>query len=309
MALIVSLRALGLGDLLAGVPALRALRAAFPDDDHVLAAPAALAPLGRLTGALDAVVAVGPLAPLPTGLHRSDLVVNLHGRGPQSHRVALAARPRRLIAFRHPAVPETAGAPRWREHEHERERWCRLLRESAIPADPEDLRLPVPAVEPHPEAVGATIVHPGAAAPSRRWPAERFAALARAERRRGREVVVTGSAAERPLAEWVARLAGLPERQVLAGSCDLLGLAADVAAAARVVSGDTGIAHLAVAFGVPSLTLFGPVDPAEWGPPPGPRHHVLWSGAGDGDPHGAELDAGLYAIEAGEALRELARVS
>ena len=44
-------------------------------------------------------------------------------------------------------------------------------------------------------ARGATVVHPGAASPARRWPPERWAAVARAERRAGRRVVVTGAAA------------------------------------------------------------------------------------------------------------------
>ncbi|HEY8581694.1 MAG TPA: glycosyltransferase family 9 protein [Capillimicrobium sp.] len=308
--MVVTLRALGLGDLLAAVPALRAVRAAYPGERHVLAAPAALEPLALLSGAVDAVADTAPLAALDDALRGAGALVNLHGRGPQSHRVALAAEPARLIAFAHPEVPETDGAPAWRADEHERERWCRLLRESGIPADAGDLRLEAPAAPPPPPAVGATVIHPGAAAPSRRWPAERFAAVARAERAAGRPVVVTGSAAEAPLARAVAEQAGLPGEAVLAGATDLLGLAATVAAAGRVVSGDTGVAHLAVAFGTPSLTLFGPVPPDEWGPPrtPDGRHRVLWRGR-RGDPHAERVDPGLYAIEVPEALEELSRAS
>jgi len=235
------------------------------------------------------------------------VLVNLHGRGPQSHAIALAAAPQRLIAFAHPDVPVTRAGPRWRAQEHERARWCRMLAESGIPADPADLRVRPPAIAPPRGLTGVTVVHPGAASPARRWPPERFAAVARAERAEGRRVVITGGPAEAPLARHVAELAGVGDRDVLAGRTSLIELAAVVAGAGRVVCGDTGVAHLATAFGTPSLTLFGPVAPAEWGPPRDARHRLLWRGR-RGDPHATRLDPGLAAISSAEALAELARL-
>lgn len=304
--LLVVLRALGLGDLLTAVPALRGLARAFPDHRRVLAAPRALEPLARLTGAVDAVADTAPLAPLDRALTGAEVAVNLHGRGPQSHAVVLDARPRRLVAFAHPAVPESAGGPAWRSGEHEVARWCRLLEELGVAAEPGDLDLPPPP-EPVPvEARGATVVHPGAGSASRRWPVERFAEVARSEARDGRRIAITGGADEAALARAVAEQAGLPQGVVLAGRTGVVELAALVAAAERVVCGDTGIAHLATALRTPSVVLFGPTSPAEWGPPPDrPWHRALWAGR-PGDPHGATPDPGLLRIEVADVLAALA---
>lgn len=302
---LLALRALGLGDLLTAVPALRALAATFPDHRLELAAPAGLAALVEFAGGRWAVVDTGPLAPIDAALPAPDVAVNLHGRGPQSHRVLLAARPQRLIAFEHPDVLESRGGPVWRAGEHEVLRWCRMLAESGVPADPEALDLEPPAEDPPRGARGATLVHPGAASGARRWPAERFAAVARTEVAVGRPVAVTGSHAERALAGLVVELAGLPASANLAGSTDLRGLAAAVAAADRVLCGDTGVAHLATALGTPSVVLFGPTSPEEWGPPPSRSiHRSLWHGR-RGDPHAAEPDAGLLAIGVGEVVAAL----
>ena len=248
-------------------------------------------------------VPCGELEPLPERLSGAELAVNLHGRGPQSHRLLLAAEPRRRMWFEHPEVPESQGAPRWRPGEHEPARWCRLVEESGVPADPSRLELRRPR---HAGGGDTTLIHPGAASAARRWPAERFAAVARDEREAGRRVVVTGGRGEEDLAARVGDLAGLPRSCVLAGRTDLSALARRVAAAGRVVCGDTGIAHLAVAMGTPSLALFGPTDPAEWGPPPaGEAHRVIWKGH-TGDPHAHEPDPGLLAIGVDEVLDGLA---
>jgi ADP-heptose:LPS heptosyltransferase len=65
------------------------------------------------------------------------------------------------------------------------------------------------------------------------------------------------------------------------------------------------VAHLATALGTPSLVLFGPTDPAEWGPPPErARHQVLWAGR-RGDPHGLRPDPGLLEIAPEDVLEAL----
>lgn len=358
---LVVLRALGLGDLLTAVPALRALRRHHPGHRIQLAAPAALTPLAALTGAVDETVDTAPLAPLAPWLHGADVAVNLHGRGPQSHAVLRAAGPRRLVAFADPAGPEvgaaeragraatgpadpaptgpadrppdgptgrgaadaprgsatvrgprSVAAPQWRADEHEVVRWCRMLEAHGIPADPHDLLLSRPDAATPEDARGAVLLHPGAASGSRRWPVERFAAVARTLAGEGERVLVTGGRDEVALADAVVREAGLPPGASLAGRTDLPGLLALVADAACVVCGDTGVAHVATAMGTPSVLLFGPTPPDHWGPlvgrgADGPRHAVLWAG-GAGDPHADAPDPGLLRIAPDEVLREVAAV-
>ncbi|WKN46749.1 glycosyltransferase family 9 protein [Nocardioides sp. Arc9.136] len=292
------LRAIGLGDHLAGVPALKALRRALPDHELVLAAPAPLAPLVALVPAVDTHLPVAELAPVPWTGPPPDVAVDLHGNGPASRRLLEDLGPGRLVAY------ETADGPRWDPEEHERARWCRLVRTAfaLLPteADPDDVSLDAPPAAP--QVAGAVVVHPGAAYPGRRWPPVRFAQVTRALAAEGHRVVVTGSAAEAPLAEEVRRAAGLPAEAVLAGRTDLGGLAALVAAARLVVCGDTGTAHLASAYATPSVLLFGPTPPHRWGPPARGPHTVLWHGTGPGDPHATELDPALAAIGVEEVL-------
>jgi ADP-heptose:LPS heptosyltransferase len=297
------LRALGLGDLLTAVPALRGLARAFPEHRRLLAAPAWLEPLMPLIeeqgepclhGLADVAGLDGGPEPMP---RRPDVGVNLHGRGPRSHRLLLASRPRMLIAFRNREVGETRSMPEWRADEHETERWCRLLRESGVEAHPAQLGIPRPTVQLPDWAGGATLLHPGAASPARRWPAERWSAVAKAELAAGREVAITGSAGEAGLGSSIAAAAGIDSSRRLAGRTDLVHLAGLVAAAGVVVCGDTGVAHLATALDAPSVLLFGPTSPRHWGPPrDGDRHRVLWRGR-SGDPHGAEVDPGLLKID------------
>jgi ADP-heptose:LPS heptosyltransferase len=301
-------RALGLGDFLTGVPAYRALRAAYPGHEIVLAAPSHFAPLAALTGAVDRVLPAGELQPVPWRGSPPAVAADLHGNGPASHDLVRAVGAPVTMMYASPADPGVSG-PWWVEEEHEVTRWCRLLGWWGIPADPRALLLSLPG--PPAPVSGAAVIHPGAASGSRRWPAARFAAVARILAAWGLRVVISGNTSERTLAEQVARGAGLGPESVLAGRTDLTGLAAVVAAALVVISNDTGVAHLAVAYGTPSVTLFGPVSPALWGPPRGsPRHLALWKGSGarPGDAHGSQPDPRLLRIEAGEVLEAAARL-
>ena len=295
---ILVLRALGLGDLLTGIPALRGLRRAYPDARIVLATPERFCQLAMLSGAINAVEPTPGLGRLHRQRTPPELAVNLHGSGPESIADLLALAPGALLTHRHSAYPDLDGPP-WRADLHEVDRWCRLLEWAGIPCDPEDLGIPRP--RGFPDRSGLVVIHPGAAAPARRWPAERFAALAAALRDAGHQLVITGSSDEIDLARSVARAAGLPESSVLAGTLGLLGMVALIGDCRLLICGDTGVGHIATATGTPSVVLFGPTPPARWGPRgPGP-HIALWAGD-QGDPHADRPHRGLMLITVSRVL-------
>jgi ADP-heptose:LPS heptosyltransferase len=289
---VLSLRAAGLGELLTALPALRAVRRARPQARHVLATSPALYELACLIGAVDVVIPAAVGIPGPALLHDVDLAVNLHGAGPESHRMLLDCCPRRLVAF---ACDELAvDGPKWDPAEHEVHRWCRLVAGAGMPVDPDELDVRTPPVQLPPGVCGATVLHPGAA-PSRRWPIDRWVALAAAEVADGHRVVVTVGPGEAELGDPIA--SQVPEVSVVDCTGDLGLLFGTVDAARVLVCGDTGVAHVATAVRTPSVVLFGPVPPTRAGPPPGrPWHVTLWAGR-HGDPHANETDPGLLALE------------
>ena len=111
--------------------------------------------------------------------------------------------------------------------------------------------------------------------PAKCWPAGHYAALARAlHAESGQQVLLLGSPKEAALCEGIAHEAAGACR-VLAGRMSLAEAMALIAAARGVVSNDSGLMHVAAAFGVPQAALFGSTSP-EHTPPLNPRARVLW---------------------------------
>jgi heptosyltransferase I len=109
------------------------------------------------------------------------------------------------------------------------------------------------------------VLNPGAGRPEKRWPASRFAELARrlADEDIGRVIVAWG-----PGEFDVARTIADGGPTLLAPRTDLDGLVALLRRASVVVAGDTGPLHVAAALGVPCVGLYGPtpsVRNAPWG--------------------------------------------
>jgi heptosyltransferase-2 len=115
-------------------------------------------------------------------------------------------------------------------------------------------------------------IHPGSGSPRKNWPADRFASLIEARATGGPWLLVEGpadGAATDPLR-------GRPNA-VLARELPVRLLGVVLAKGGLYVGNDSGVTHLAAAFGAPTLALFGPTDPAQWAPI-GTRVTVVRSG-------------------------------
>ncbi len=110
-------------------------------------------------------------------------------------------------------------------------------------------------------------LNPGAFyGPAKRWPADRYAALA--DRLIGAlhaDVLIFGTPAERPLAETIAR-AMQHTPTIVAGDTTLRQFMALLAQCRLVVTNDSGPMHLAAALGLPQVAIFGSTDDRSTGP-------------------------------------------
>jgi len=109
-------------------------------------------------------------------------------------------------------------------------------------------------------------VHPGAGSGAKKWPAERFADVARAlVRERGLAAIfITGPAEADAPREFKGLASDIPAAVVTNPGVDTL--AALISLASVYLGNDSGPTHLAAALGVPVIALFGPTDPSVWRP-------------------------------------------
>jgi lipopolysaccharide heptosyltransferase II len=129
------------------------------------------------------------------------------------------------------------------------------------------------------EAIVVVNPNAGDMAVERRWPMEQMAELLRhLGEQRDANIVLIGSAEERPYVESLVRSAKVESRVVnLAGRNDVAELVGLLANAAVVVTNDSGPMHIACAVGASTVALFGPETPTLYGPlraVPGQRHIV-----------------------------------
>lgn len=299
------LRALMLGDMICAVPALRAMRRAWPAARIcVMGVPASREYLSRIAhvdewlpfpgwpGLPEQTVDVRGLPPALALLQSMDwdLAVQLHGSGQVTNPFLALAGARQMAGFQGagawvPAADAQRFAP-WPELGHETQRLLGLCRHLGLPVDGEALEFPL---RPQDDQVlrrawpgwdgcaSYACIHVGAQLPSRRWPLRRFAAVAQALHDGGHTVVLTGTPSEAALGEELrVLLEALDVPSVnLIGRTSLWSLGALLRRARVLVCNDTGVSHIAAALRVPSVVVSCGSEPRRWAPPDQQLHRVL----------------------------------
>jgi len=296
------LRALQLGDMLCAVPALRALRSAYPHARLTLIGlPGARELAARFSCYVDDFIEFPGFPGLPergcdprafTAFlaeaqdRRFDLALQLHGDGRVTNAVTALLGARHCAGFfpRGGTCPDPLRFLPWEPREHEVLRPLRLLERLGVAGAGIELEFPIDEVDRGELAALAqafrfrpsqcVCVHPGAQLASRRWPPERFARVADALAVEGHTVLLTGTAGEAAITCAVA--GAMRSRAIdLTGRTSLGSLAALVAKARLVVCNDTGISHVAAATKTPSVVVSCGADTARWAPLDPSRHRVL----------------------------------
>lgn len=298
------LRALGgIGDVLCVVPALARLRAAAPEARiSYIGLRQVEGVVARYRGLVDRFIAFPGFPGVPEHPFDAarltdwlaerqrepalDLVIQLHGSGSVTNVFAALLGGKRTVGYHIPGLWSPDGAsPDFNDSRSEVDRWTGLI-DSIAKTQVDDLiafpitdgeRASARALLP---ATRYAVVHAGASDPRRRWPADRFAAVADALAAQGLAVVLTGTPNEAAVTDDVAT-AMQTSALNFCGRTTLGQAAALIEEAEIVVTNDTGTSHLAAALRSPSIVIFIASDPARWAPADTARHSAVGQGVDD----------------------------
>lgn len=311
------LRGGGLGDLMFALPAMSALKAAYPEASlTLLGTPMHAELLSQTEGPVDEVV----ILPFSEGVRPGaedkdeldnffgrmrernfDLAVQVHGGGRYSNPFLLRLGARHTVGTRTPDAARLERTVPYLYYQHEPMRALEVAgfagaapveleaRMRTLPEFRQRLTARLERLQASPER-GRVVIHPGATDPRRRWPAERFGAVARMAADDGFRVLVIGDHSEKELAEAVVEDAlgrtatgdapqTRPQVESLAGQLGLGELAALLADCSVVVANDSGPRHLAQALGAPTVGVFWTGNAINAGPLGRSLHriHLGWT--------------------------------
>ncbi|KAF3885349.1 MULTISPECIES: glycosyltransferase family 9 protein [Nostocales] len=292
----------GLGDLLCAVPAMRAIRFAFPQAKITLIGLVwAQNFVKRFSHYLDDFLefpgypgipeVVPPVHKIPQFFANVqqqdfDLALQMHGSGIVSNSFTVLLGARMNAGFYQPGqyCPDPNYFLPYPTDQPEVWRHLCLMEYLGIPLQGDNLEFPLQQEDfsalQQIEATQAlkkgdyVCIHPGASVPERRWSKELFAAIGDAIAARGFQVVLTGTPPETSLTQSIAGM--MQTKPIdLAGHTSLGAMAALLSQAALLVCNDTGVSHLAAALQVKSVVIFSNSDPNRWAPLNRDRHRIL----------------------------------
>jgi len=279
---ILIVRLSALGDVVHAIPAAAALRRAFPHARIDWLIEARHRDIADLVTVIDRVVVVrestvGGWTRVLRELRRARYDVALDFQGlTKSAVLARGSGARRVAGFSLRDLREKIARPFYTsaadaEGGHAILKNLRLLQTVGI----DDSRIEFPLAHLDSPALAAlrrsigdarfVLINPGAAWPNKRWPAERFGALAAAIRHDSAlvPIVLWGPGEEELARTVIASSSGAAE---LAAPTSVRDIVAISRAADLFVAGDTGPLHIAMAVGTPTVSLFGPTNPVRNGP-------------------------------------------
>jgi heptosyltransferase II len=291
-----------LGDIVMSLPAMRAVRRAFPDAHLAILIKKELASFFDGANWIDEVIPYAIASGFGGLNDRRKIVGEIRSRHfdlavlmPNSFESALwvtaAGIPRRAgyaVDARGAMLTHKAAPPRDALEGHQVLYWLAMVRETlGIAGDADNLAIsPDTAhlaamrnwMETHrrrPDARLIAIAPAAAYGPAKEWPAAKFAALIDAfSKRIGAECVLVGAPSERAKCEEVASLSSTGAI-VAAGQTSIGELIALLSISSAFVGNDSGCMHLAGALGIPTVAIFGSTNPIRTGPSK-TNSRVIW---------------------------------
>jgi ADP-heptose:LPS heptosyltransferase len=297
---IIVFRALQLGDMLCFIPAIRALRKAYPEAEITLAGlPWATALTSRFNNYFDKFIWFPGYPGLPEQPLNSrafaqfliqvqeqqfDLALQMQGNGYLVNPMVALFNARYTAGFskQNDYRPNEDYFLTYPDEGSEIERHVKLMEFLGVEADGIYLEFPLTEKDQdefdqlHLPVIPKKYVciHPGSRGSWRQWPVEHFAAVADECAASGFDVVLTGTHDELDIVEAV--MAHMQSKAInTAGKTSIGAIGVLIKNAAMLISNCTGVSHMAAAFKTPSIVISMDGEPERWGPINKQLHHTI----------------------------------
>jgi len=284
-------RALQLGDMLCSIPAIRALRLAYPNATiSLIGLPWARSFVKRFNLYFDRFIEFPGFPGLPEQEYdpttvsdfiremqaeKFDLVIQMQGNGSYVNPLTELFNGKYLAGFYRPEdyCPDKNLFIIYPDYGSEINRHLMLMKHIGLSSDNNHLEFLLNNEDLHDYesiALDVTVnkyvcVHPGSRGAWRQWPPEHFAVIADYCYQQGFSVVLTGTESERSLTEKVRGLMKCPAID-LSGKTSLGAIGVLIKGAALLISNCTGVSHIASALETPSIVISMDGEPERWAP-------------------------------------------